>query len=45
MQKKIKIIIYFVLISLLIVGLVYFIKYFGPILITDWINWLGENAV
>lgn len=45
MQKKIRIVIYFVLILLLIVGIVLFVKYMGPRLITDWINWLGENAV
>lgn len=45
MQKKIKIVLYLLLIVVVVLGVIYFVENVGPKLITDFIIWLGEDAV
>lgn len=45
MQKKVKYVLYLILILLLIIAIWYFVKNVGPNLIFDFIIWLGEDCV
>lgn len=45
MQKKIKVVLYLLLIVAVVLGIMYFLENVGPKLIIDLIIWLGEDAV